>query len=67
MTRRVSLPVRLRSQEAMQLMVEGDKWEMYLPAGLAYGDSGRVPGCLVFTMEILKINGGSKPKVKKDD
>ena len=24
-------------------------------------------GCLVFTMEIIKIKGGSKPKVKKDD
>merc|ERR1719377_388395 len=28
--------------EAMQLMVEGDKWEVYLPPNLAYGDSGRV-------------------------
>ena len=45
----------------------GDKWEMYIPSELAYGDSGRVPGCLVFTMEIIKINGSSKPKVKKDD
>jgi FKBP-type peptidyl-prolyl cis-trans isomerase len=53
--------------EAMQLMVEGDKWEMTIPSNLAYGDSGRVPGCLVFTMEIIKINGGTKPKVKKDD
>merc|ERR1719327_561567 len=26
--------------EAMQLMVEGDKWEMYIPSDLAYGDSG---------------------------
>jgi len=49
--------------EAMQLMVEGDKWEMYLPSNLAYGDNGRVPGCLVFTMEIIKINGGTTPKV----
>eukprot|EP01047_Picozoa_sp_COSAG01_P066561 COSAG01_NODE_9212_length_2517_cov_4.068238_1_plen_332_part_00 len=53
--------------EAMQLMVEGDKWEMFIPSELAYGDSGRVAGCLVFTMEIIKINGGSKPKAKKDD
>ena len=55
--------------EAMQLMVEGDKWEMYIPANLAYGDGGggRPAGCLVFTMEILKIKGGSKPKVKKDE
>jgi len=53
--------------EAMQLMVEGDKWEMYIPSALAYGDNGRVAGCLVFTMEIIKINGGSKPKTKKED
>ena len=53
--------------EAMQLMVEGDKWEMYLPANLAYGDNGRVAGCLVFTMEIIEIKGGKKPKAKKDD
>ena len=54
--------------EAMQLMVEGDMWEMTIPASLAYGDSGRVAGCLVFKMEIIKINGGSKPKQdKKDD
>ena len=53
--------------EAMQLMVEGDKWEFYIPANLAYGDAGRVAGCLVFTMEIIKIKGGTKPKVKKDE
>ena len=51
--------------EAMQLMVEGDKWEMYIPSNLAYGDSGRVAGVLVFTMEIIKIEGASKPKVRR--
>jgi len=49
--------------EAMQLMVEGDKWEMYIPSDLAYGDRGSppsIPGgsALVFTMEIIKIKGG---------
>jgi FKBP-type peptidyl-prolyl cis-trans isomerase FklB len=29
--------------EAMQLMVEGDKWEMYIPSELGYGDSGSPP------------------------
>jgi len=57
--------------EAMQLMVEGDKWEIYIPSKLAYGDNpggGRPSGCLVFTLEILKIKGGSKSKeAKKDD
>jgi FKBP-type peptidyl-prolyl cis-trans isomerase len=52
--------------EAMQLMVEGDKWEMYIPSHLAYGDQGRVPGCLVFTMEIVQILGNTRPS-KKDD
>merc|ERR1712159_979374 len=52
--------------EAMQLMVEGDKWEMYIPSDLAYGESGRPPkigggDCLVFTIEILKIKGNKKP------
>merc|ERR1719362_1961259 len=42
------------------LMVEGDKWEMYIPSDLAYGDRGRppkIPGgaTLVFQMEILNI------------
>lgn len=26
--------------EAMQLMVEGDKWQMYIPSELGYGDGG---------------------------
>merc|ERR1719238_1628070 len=48
--------------EAMQLMVEGDKWEMYIPSELGYGDRGsppKIPGGapLVFQMEILNING----------
>lgn len=27
----------------MQLMVEGDKWEMYIPSELAYGSRGSPP------------------------
>merc|ERR1712085_58187 len=55
--------------EAMQLMVEGDKWEMFIPSDLAYGDGGRPPkigggDCLIFTMEIIKIKG---KKVDKKD
>lgn len=50
----------------MQLMVEGDKWEMYIPSELGYGDRGsppKIPGgsVLVFTMEILEIQGDKKP------
>merc|ERR1711865_1036678 len=52
--------------EAMQLMVEGDKWEMYIPSDLAYGESGsppKIPGgsALVFRMEIITIKGDKKP------
>jgi FKBP-type peptidyl-prolyl cis-trans isomerase FklB len=55
--------------EAMQLMVEGDKWELYIPSELGYGESGSPPDIgagdvLVFTMEILQINGGRKPADK---
>merc|ERR1719198_1496413 len=57
--------------EAMQLMVEGDKWEMYIPSELGYGDRGSPPkigggDVLVFTMEILKIKGDKKPASKCD-
>lgn len=46
--------------EAMQLMVEGDKWELYVPPELAYGDSGRPPNiqggdALIFVMELVSI------------
>eukprot|EP00927_Polykrikos_kofoidii_P045791 TRINITY_DN398_c0_g1_i1.p1 TRINITY_DN398_c0_g1~~TRINITY_DN398_c0_g1_i1.p1 ORF type:complete len:162 (+),score=38.32 TRINITY_DN398_c0_g1_i1:73-558(+) len=53
--------------EAMQLMVEGDKWEMYIPSDLAYGDRGAggvIPGkaALIFEMELIKIKGKQVPK-----
>merc|ERR1711998_775685 len=57
--------------EAMQLMVEGDKWEMYIPSDLAYGERGsppKIPGgsALVFRMEIIKIKGDKKPAMTCD-
>merc|ERR1712216_1038146 len=57
--------------EAMQLMVEGDKWEMYIPSDLAYGESGsppKIPGgsALIFRMEIIKIKGGKVDAVTCD-
>merc|ERR1740117_1927320 len=53
--------------EAMQIMVEGDKWEMYIPSDLAYGDGGKgakIPGgaALVFQMEIITIKGKKVPR-----
>eukprot|EP00568_Trieres_chinensis_P002867 CAMPEP_0183311362 /NCGR_PEP_ID=MMETSP0160_2-20130417/36507_1 /TAXON_ID=2839 ORGANISM="Odontella Sinensis, Strain Grunow 1884" /NCGR_SAMPLE_ID=MMETSP0160_2 /ASSEMBLY_ACC=CAM_ASM_000250 /LENGTH=245 /DNA_ID=CAMNT_0025475909 /DNA_START=121 /DNA_END=858 /DNA_ORIENTATION=+ len=55
--------------EAMQLMVEGDKWEMYIPSDLGYGDRGSPPkikggDALIFTMEILEIQGNKVPASK---
>merc|ERR1712187_906474 len=52
--------------EAMQLMVQGDKWEMYIPYNLAYGEDGKPPkipaaACLIFIMEIVKIKGPTVP------
>lgn len=45
--------------EALQLMKEGAKWELYVPADLAYGERGR-PGIppnsvLIFQIELLEI------------
>ncbi len=57
--------------EALQLMVEGDKWELYIPSELAYGDEGHPPSigggnALIFTIELLKIKGEKKPAVRCD-
>ena len=45
--------------EALQLMKVGDKWELYIPANLAYGESGRpkIPSnsTLIFEIELLEI------------
>mmetsp|Transcript_4808 Transcript_4808/g.12083 ORF Transcript_4808/g.12083 Transcript_4808/m.12083 type:complete len:162 (+) Transcript_4808:84-569(+) len=48
--------------EAMQLMKEGAKWELYIPSELGYGDrgaGGSIPGgaVLVFTLELLEVKG----------
>ncbi|KNC85138.1 FKBP-type peptidyl-prolyl cis-trans isomerase FklB [Sphaeroforma arctica JP610] len=53
--------------EAMQLMRQGDKWEMYIPSELAYGDrGGMIPAgaVLIFTMEIVKVHETPKPKTE---
>jgi FKBP-type peptidyl-prolyl cis-trans isomerase FklB len=49
--------------EALLLMREGDKWELYLPYPLAYGERGAgsdIPpyATLVFEIELLKVNKG---------
>uniref|UniRef100_A0A6U6HBJ7 peptidylprolyl isomerase n=1 Tax=Odontella aurita TaxID=265563 RepID=A0A6U6HBJ7_9STRA len=51
--------------EAMQLMKEGGKWELYIPSELGYGDRGAgasIPGgaVLIFTLEMLEVTGPGK-------
>ena len=45
--------------EALQLMKEGAKWELYIPAHLAYGERGRpsIPAnsTLIFEIELIDI------------
>lgn len=46
--------------EALQLMSEGSKWELYIPAKLAYGEKGSPPhvgpnAVLIFEVELLEI------------
>lgn len=46
--------------EALKLMKEGSKWELYIPASLAYGEQGAPPAIgsnktLIFVVELLKV------------
>ena len=46
--------------EALKKMREGDKWEIYIPSYLAYGETGYGPQIepnktLIFEMELLKV------------
>jgi FKBP-type peptidyl-prolyl cis-trans isomerase FklB len=48
--------------EALQLMKGGDKWEVYIPWQLAYGEQGaggdiKPYQALIFTVHLLSING----------
>lgn len=58
--------------EGYQLMVEGDKVMLYIPAELAYGDQGVGDGLvppgavLVFEVYLVKIKGPSKPTGRQD-
>ncbi|HIG42050.1 MAG TPA: FKBP-type peptidyl-prolyl cis-trans isomerase [Gammaproteobacteria bacterium] len=45
--------------EALQLMQEGDKWRLFIPSDLGYGEQtmGPIPGnsTLIFDIELIKV------------
>jgi FKBP-type peptidyl-prolyl cis-trans isomerase FklB len=51
--------------EALQLMPVGSKWQLFIPADLAYGERGRGPiepnAVLVFELELLSIQPKAPP------
>jgi len=52
--------------EAMQMMVKGDKWELYVPSDLGYGDRGSPPkiqggDALIFVLELIEIKFECNP------
>ncbi|MCP3900346.1 MAG: FKBP-type peptidyl-prolyl cis-trans isomerase, partial [Desulfobacteraceae bacterium] len=54
--------------DALQLMKEGGKWELYIPSDLAYGDRQAGPikpgSTLIFEVELISIEKAEK-EVKK--
>jgi len=52
-------------KEALQLMTEGSKWKLHIPAELAYGDRkiGKIPpnSDLYFELELLQVNAEEPP------
>ncbi|HZW91675.1 MAG TPA: FKBP-type peptidyl-prolyl cis-trans isomerase [Candidatus Eremiobacteraceae bacterium] len=53
--------------EALQLMPVGSKWQLFIPADLAYGDRGAGPdigpdATLIFEVELVSIQDKSKEK-----
>lgn len=58
--------------EALLMMPEGSKWELYIPQNLAYGDraaGGTIKpySALVFTVELVKVKAAEEPKADTAD
>lgn len=58
--------------EALELMREGDHWQLVIPANLAYGARGAGNGvippnqALVFDLELVKVTPAPPPKPDED-
>ena len=58
-------------QEALEMMKEGGKWELYIPTELAYGTNVRPGGkiepndALIFEIELIKVKKGPAEKAGK--
>ena len=58
--------------EALQLMPVGSKWQLFVPADLAYGERGAGAeigpnATLIFEVELLSIEDKTKDEKSKDD
>lgn len=58
-------------QEALQMMPEGSKWEIVVPAALGYGERGAGGAIgpnetLVFNVELLQVKPGEKAESNKN-
>lgn len=54
--------------EALTMMPEGSKWELYIPQDLAYGEraQGAIPACsaLIFTVELVSVTPAAGAEAK---